>query len=254
MATTTNFGWTTPDDTALVKDGASAIRTLGSSIDTTTKNLNPSTTLGDIEYRSSTANTNTRLAIGTTGQVLTVSGGVPSWATPTTAGGMTLLSTTSLSGTSTSITGISGSYNDLRVVIEGYTFNSESRIQLTLNSDTTTDNYRGGGFKVEYGTPALTTPRFSSTSIGDPGGEPFGSTGYARQFILNIYDYANSSSTKLFQTQSKSYYETSGYYVTGWAFGYWGNSAQSAVTSIQIKSSNGTSTWSAGTVKIYGVK
>ena len=82
MATTTNYGWTTPDDTALVKDGASAIRTLGSSIDTTTKNLNPSTTLGDIEYRSSSANTNTRLGIGSTGQVLTVSGGVPSWTTP----------------------------------------------------------------------------------------------------------------------------------------------------------------------------
>jgi hypothetical protein len=81
MATTTNYGWTTPDDTALVKDGAAAIRTLGSSVDTTTKNLNPSTTLGDIEYRSSTANTNTRLGIGTTGQVLTVAGGVPSWAT-----------------------------------------------------------------------------------------------------------------------------------------------------------------------------
>jgi hypothetical protein len=79
MATTTNYSWTTPDDTALVKDGASAIRTLGSSIDTTTKNLNPSTTLGDIEYRSSTANTNTRLGIGTTGQLLTVVGGVPSW-------------------------------------------------------------------------------------------------------------------------------------------------------------------------------
>jgi len=82
MATTTNYGWTTPDDTALVKDGAAAIRSLGTSIDTTTKNLNPSTTLGDIEYRSSTANTNTRLGIGTTGQVLTVSGGVPAWATP----------------------------------------------------------------------------------------------------------------------------------------------------------------------------
>ena len=79
MATTTNYGWTTPDDTALVKDGAAAIRTLGSSVDTTTKALNPSTTLGDIEYRSSTANTNTRLGIGTTGQVLTVSGGVPAW-------------------------------------------------------------------------------------------------------------------------------------------------------------------------------
>jgi hypothetical protein len=80
MATTTNYGWTTPDDTALVKDGASAIRTLGSSVDTTTKALNPSTTLGDIEYRSSTANTNTRVGIGTTGQALTVVGGVPAWA------------------------------------------------------------------------------------------------------------------------------------------------------------------------------
>ena len=89
MATTTNYGWTTPDDTALVKDGASAIRTLGTSVDTTTKNLNPSTTLGDIEYRSSTANTNTRLGIGTTGNVLTVSGGVPVWAAP--AGGGKLL-------------------------------------------------------------------------------------------------------------------------------------------------------------------
>ena len=34
MATTTNYGWTTPDDTALVKDGAAAIRSLGSAIDT----------------------------------------------------------------------------------------------------------------------------------------------------------------------------------------------------------------------------
>jgi len=34
MATTTNYSWTTPDDTALVKDGASAIRALGTAIDT----------------------------------------------------------------------------------------------------------------------------------------------------------------------------------------------------------------------------
>ena len=79
MANTTNYNWETPDDTDLVKDGAAAIRTLGSSVDTTTKALNPSTTLGDIEYRSATANTNTRLPIGTTGQILSVVGGVPSW-------------------------------------------------------------------------------------------------------------------------------------------------------------------------------
>jgi hypothetical protein len=34
MATTTNNGWETPDDTDLVKDGALAMRTLGSAIDT----------------------------------------------------------------------------------------------------------------------------------------------------------------------------------------------------------------------------
>jgi hypothetical protein len=44
MATTTNFGWTTPDDTALVKDGASAIRTLGSAIDTSLVDLKGGTT------------------------------------------------------------------------------------------------------------------------------------------------------------------------------------------------------------------
>jgi hypothetical protein len=101
MATTTNYNWSTPDDTSLVKDGAAAIRTLGSSIDTTTKALNPSTTLGDIEYRSSTANTNTRLGIGTTGQILTVAGGVPSWATPASGSGLTLIAAQAVSASST---------------------------------------------------------------------------------------------------------------------------------------------------------
>ena len=44
MATTTNFGWTTPDDTSLVKDGAAAIRTLGQSIDTSMMDLEGGTT------------------------------------------------------------------------------------------------------------------------------------------------------------------------------------------------------------------
>jgi hypothetical protein len=82
MATTTNYGWDTPDDTDLVKDGASAIRTLGSSIDTTTKNLNPETTTGALAYRSATSNVNTALTIGTNGQLLRVNSGAtaPEWA------------------------------------------------------------------------------------------------------------------------------------------------------------------------------
>lgn len=102
MANTTNYNWETPDDTDLVKDGAAAIRTLGSSIDTTTKALNPETTLGDIAYRSATANTNTRLAIGSNGQVLTVASGVPSWATPTTGDIEGVTAGTGISGGGTS--------------------------------------------------------------------------------------------------------------------------------------------------------
>ena len=44
MPTTTNFGWTTPADTDLVKDGASAIRTLGNGIDTSLLDLKGGTT------------------------------------------------------------------------------------------------------------------------------------------------------------------------------------------------------------------
>jgi len=39
MATTTNFGWTTPNDTDLVKNGANAIRSLGTQIDSTDEDI-----------------------------------------------------------------------------------------------------------------------------------------------------------------------------------------------------------------------
>lgn len=44
MATTTNFGWETPDDTDLVKDGALAMRTLGNAIDSSFVDLKGGTT------------------------------------------------------------------------------------------------------------------------------------------------------------------------------------------------------------------
>jgi hypothetical protein len=55
------------------------------------------TTTGDIIYASG-ANTPARLAIGTSADVLTVSGGIPAWAAPA-GGGMTLLINTLYSGT-----------------------------------------------------------------------------------------------------------------------------------------------------------
>jgi hypothetical protein len=153
MATTTNYGWTTPDDTALVKDGAAAIRTLGSSVDTTTKALNPSTTLGDIEYRSSTANTNTRLGIGTTGQVLAVSGGVPAWITPVSTAGLVYVGGTTFSGvTSVNVNDVF-SANYANYIIQG-NFTCASTLGMLLRlrvggADNTTTNYDRQAISVD---------------------------------------------------------------------------------------------------------
>ena len=240
MATTTNYSWTTPDDTALVKDGASAIRTLGTSIDTTTKNLNPSTTLGDIEYRSSSANTNTRLGIGSTGQVLTVSGGVPAWATPS-SGGMTLLSTTSLSGTTTTVSSIDQTYTNLIVFITGVTFSANANLRIKLNATGLNQASISG---VVGGT--ATTRSNIEPEVG----------GYTADVdsthTLLIYNYTQTSQTLTNVLFYGNHRGPNSSFVYGGA-GYNGASA-SAITSIQITTAAGTSTFTAGTVKIYGVK
>ena len=146
MATTTNYGWTTPDDTALVKDGAAAIRTLGSSVDTTTKNLNPETTLGDLAYRSSTANVKTRLALGTANQVLRVNSGAtaPEWATVA-GSGLTLIGTTTFSASAAvNVNDVfSTTYSDY-IVRADFTASANNAMIMRLRvagSDNTTTNY-----------------------------------------------------------------------------------------------------------------
>jgi trimeric autotransporter adhesin len=78
---TTNYGWPMPTSSDLVTDLPADFDAFGQPVDNTLKALNPETTLGDISYRSAVSNTNTRLGIGTAGQVLAVSGGVPAWTT-----------------------------------------------------------------------------------------------------------------------------------------------------------------------------
>jgi hypothetical protein len=89
---TTNYGFVLPTSSDLVTDLPADFDVALQGVDTQLKALNPSTTEGDIEYRSSTANTNSRLAIGTAGQVLQVNSGAtaPEWATPAGGGGKVL--------------------------------------------------------------------------------------------------------------------------------------------------------------------
>lgn len=111
---TSNFGWQMPTSSDLVTDLPADFEVFGQAVDTSLADLkggttgqvlakasntdmdfvwsadaagmtNPMTTTGDTIY-SSSGSTPARLGIGTTGQVLTVSGGVPTWAAPASGG------------------------------------------------------------------------------------------------------------------------------------------------------------------------
>jgi hypothetical protein len=249
MATTTNYGWTTPNDTDLVKDGAAAIRTFGSSVDTTTKNLNPSTTLGDIEYRSATANVNTRLplgtagqvlkvnsgatapewatdssgmtnpmtttgdtiysssgstparlAIGSTGNVLTVAGGVPTWAAPAGGGGMTSIASGSLSNAALSLTTISGSYKSLYLVLTNFTNASGFDINMRVNADSTGGRY-AFVLKGVRNDAALDSQASSGQSSFGTSPASFKASANAN-FVFMFHNYASSAATKVIEFAS----------------------------------------------------
>lgn len=243
MATTTNYGWTTPDDTSLVKDGASAIRTLGSSVDTTVKNLNPETTLGDISYRSSTANTNTRLAIGTTGQVLTVSGGVPAWSTIS-AGGMTSLASGSLaaSGTGLDLQSISNSYNELVLYIYGWSLTVDSsRIYLTVNNTNTGTKYAYQRMATISGgiTNETAGNQFDATASTSTAAFTNGSA------IFRFPNYKSTTSLKMYQS-----YALDGADNMYSLFGIFDST--SAIDRITLFAGSGS--FDAGTYELFGVK
>ena len=327
MPTTTNFGWTTPADTDLVKDGALAIRTLGNGIDTsmvdlkggttgqilskasntdmdftwinndqgdltaitagtgisvtsatgpiptvaidtattvdkttaqtlTNKTISATsntltgvinntltTTTGDLIYASS-ANTPARLAVGSSGQVLTVSGGVPTWAAAASGGGWTQIgSTTSLSGSSTTISSISGSYYQLVIFVENYYASGDVNPFIYLNSDTGS-NYKGYMLRASNG-------GFGSTYISSPYIEYFGLTSAQNNnfTVITINNYAGGTK-KLIECRSAVKENASYLGMPSQTNIVWNDT--SAVTSVTIATDTGT--WSAGTMKIYGVK
>jgi hypothetical protein len=63
MATTTNYGWDTPDDTDLVKDGALAIRDLGQDVDTSLFGITGGGNLGLVHINSTSISAATQVSV-----------------------------------------------------------------------------------------------------------------------------------------------------------------------------------------------
>ena len=265
MASTTNFNWTTPDDTDLVKDGAAAIRTLGSAIDTSLVDLKGGTTGQVLAKASGTdmdftwssvdpltildakadlitataADTPARLAVGTDGQVLTADSNETTglkWTTPATAGGMTQLATGSLSGASTTISSISGSYKNLVFYVRDFLGANTSALRGQFNGDSGANyqNSYAGGFTYSENSMLLASQSYTS---GD------------NILYIEIPDYANTATPKMLRTMGITQNSVTPNYNF---FNYnnaWNSTA--AITSFTFKYGSGN--LAAGTYYLYGV-
>lgn len=178
------------------------------------------------------------VSVGANGTVLTADSAEATglkWATPA-AGGMTLLSTTTLSGASTTISSIDQTYTNLLVIMRNAFFNSTENMQIRPNSVTSSS--------ILSGTRGSTAETMDTIRVGSM---PTSSNA-GNQLVLNINQYAsttNGKPTQLFGTIGQDNNTT-------YNFGGIINTT-SAITSI-VFFAQGTSTFSGGTVLIYGVK
>ena len=258
MATTPNYAWTTPDDTNLVKNGASNIRTLANAIDATTKTVSDSIATqvatriplsvidaaGDLLIGTG-SDTVARLAIGANNTVLTSNGTTATWTAPAT-GSLTLLSTTSLTASPTNITGISQAYQHLYVVLDTVTMASNGGYWVV--------NPQGAnvhGFRLEtLGTaPTANNQTFSAFfTLGGPHGTP--TTGGNLQSTLLIENYAQSGVRKFGTVKSAYHRNTTPVQVMGFEVGMIDTTSSISQLNFSLQASaTGT-----GTVRIFGVR
>jgi hypothetical protein len=184
-----------------------------------------------------------RLAIGSNTHVLTVDTSVDGkikWAAPAGGGGMTLLSTTTLSGTSTTISISATGYNNLQILVSGMTTSNNDYPRMDLNSSSGT----------VYSTGTQSGNATTATELYFNAANELKKDGGLNTWLVNIANVNSTSYYKAFTSTSygRTYLDANQARHEGGAF-----LSTSAITGVRIQTISG-NTFSAGQVLIYGVK
>lgn len=214
----------------------------------TKSGASPLTTKGDL-YTYST--TDARLGVGANDTVLTADSTAATglkWATAA-SGGMTLLSTTTLSGATVNINSISQSYKDLKIVIDNVTLVADATPILVFRNGTTdlTCRYQGIAEGTSQGIYGASTEIYLNPAVTG-----YNNTGGLNSYQLTLTNYTSTTSyarpfisSAVFNTAAGA----SGASSSGMQYGAITDTG--AVNSLQFYLT--TSTYNGGTVKIWGI-
>jgi hypothetical protein len=239
----TALGAVTATELAFVDGVTSAIQT---QLDAKTAK-STLTTKGDL-YAATAASTPARLAVGANGTVLTAASGQATgleWATPS-SGGMTLISTTTLTGASVTLSSIPQTYNDLRIYIKNFKPATGTYMYARVNSDTSSI-YRENQEYSEAGADARNAAN-ASWAIHARNQDSTNAEGLCDYVIP---DYTNTTTWKYINGRmiSNSVGSATQYnFATFWA-PYRNTAAISSLTFTP-----GTGNFTSGTILLYGVK
>ena len=192
------------------------------------------------------ADTFSRLAVGTNGQVLTADSAETTglkWATAA-SGGMTLLETVTLSGASVTTASIPGTYKELRLYVRNFKpANTDVGLVMRMNSDSNTRYITIAGFTTTSAqAPDATGMRFT-------GGQN-NSASSISQIAIIIPDYANADTGKMAYGYGMTNNQTTSTNFNIRGYMNWYNQT-GAITTLTFLPESGNLT--SGSVLVYGV-
>ena len=210
------------------------------------------TTAGDVIYATGSSAV-TRLGIGTAGQVLTVNVGAtaPSWATPASGGGMTVIASGSIANSATgfSITSIPSTYNNLQLVIRNSYSNAAD-----INSRLRVNNLATGIYAYNQSmskNTAITSAAASGSSNLLIDNFNTSRDANSAVYVVNFWDYAGNAFKSGTVTNFHEDRSTGTFELMNEVFGI---ELTSAIDRIDLISGSANTFAAAGTYTLYGVK